>query len=291
MSTAQSEALAAPPGWYPDPVEQQSRRHQHRYWDGASWTATVADADRVGTDPMPPPAPDTRIALPGRAGWVALGGFGIAQVLALLGWWLGVRVAPDHLVVRMLLSQAGLWTGLLGACVFASRRWGTGDLRADYAITMRGTDAGRGLLLAVGARFAAGGVLAVLFVLAPRLAGSNNAVFEAVRQDRTALLALAVLAVFGAPLVEEAFFRGLLQRSLRCRLNAPLAVGLQAVAFGSAHVTLTLGWGNVGVILTLTVTGAVLGAAAEHYRRLGPAIWAHGFFNLIPVVVLLATAH
>jgi hypothetical protein len=36
------------PGWYADP----SKRHEFRYWDGAAWTANVADAGQVSTDPM-----------------------------------------------------------------------------------------------------------------------------------------------------------------------------------------------------------------------------------------------
>jgi hypothetical protein len=35
-------------GWYPDP----RGRHDHRYWDGATWTAHVADAGVADTDPV-----------------------------------------------------------------------------------------------------------------------------------------------------------------------------------------------------------------------------------------------
>ncbi len=34
------------PGWHPDP----SGRHEHRFWDGSSWTASVADAGVVTVD-------------------------------------------------------------------------------------------------------------------------------------------------------------------------------------------------------------------------------------------------
>ena len=37
-----------PPGWYPDPA----RRHEYRYWDGAVWTAQVADRGQAGVDPL-----------------------------------------------------------------------------------------------------------------------------------------------------------------------------------------------------------------------------------------------
>lgn len=37
-----------PPAWYPDPTA----RHDHRWWDGAEWTAHVADAGAVSRDPI-----------------------------------------------------------------------------------------------------------------------------------------------------------------------------------------------------------------------------------------------
>lgn len=39
-----------PAGWHPDPTG----RHQHRYWDGRSWTEHVASNGATSTDPMPP---------------------------------------------------------------------------------------------------------------------------------------------------------------------------------------------------------------------------------------------
>lgn len=38
------------PGWFPDPTG----RHDHRWWDGAAWTAHVADAGVAAVDPLPP---------------------------------------------------------------------------------------------------------------------------------------------------------------------------------------------------------------------------------------------
>jgi hypothetical protein len=37
---------STPPGWYPDPY----RRHQHRWWSGAEWTADIADGGVAGRD-------------------------------------------------------------------------------------------------------------------------------------------------------------------------------------------------------------------------------------------------
>lgn len=47
--SGRSPAVANPPAaWCPDPT----RRHQHRYWDGTSWTAHVADGGRASLDPL-----------------------------------------------------------------------------------------------------------------------------------------------------------------------------------------------------------------------------------------------
>lgn len=290
MTASAPEQIGPPPGWYPDPVEQHSRHHGRRYWDGTGWTATVADGDRVSSDPLPPPAPDTRTPLPGRAGWHALAGFLVGQLLGGAGLWLGRQLAPHELAVRLVISEAGLWTGLLGSCALASRRWGTGNLRADCAIRMQRSDVGRGFLVALVARFVSAALVVLLVLLLPRLAGTNSGVFTVALHDRPALVTLALLAVIGAPLVEETFFRGLLLRSLRCRLGVPAAVGLQALAFGAAHVNPSLGWRNLGVVVGLVVVGVVFGLTAEHYRRLGPSMLAHAWFNLLPAVLLLVVA-
>ncbi|MQA79920.1 MAG: DUF2510 domain-containing protein [Streptosporangiales bacterium] len=50
-----------PAGWYPDPI----RRHQHRYWDGRSWTEHVGSNGATSTDPMPPQPPATAHAAQG----------------------------------------------------------------------------------------------------------------------------------------------------------------------------------------------------------------------------------
>lgn len=44
----QEDRGGVPADWHPDP----SGRHQHRYWDGASWTDHVADNGRQSTDPL-----------------------------------------------------------------------------------------------------------------------------------------------------------------------------------------------------------------------------------------------
>jgi len=41
---------AVAPGWFADPTG----RHAHRYWDGARWSAFVADGGVQAQDPLDP---------------------------------------------------------------------------------------------------------------------------------------------------------------------------------------------------------------------------------------------
>lgn len=48
-------------GWQPDPTG----RHQHRYWDGTSWTDQVSDDGVVGSDPVDGPPAGAGAPAPG----------------------------------------------------------------------------------------------------------------------------------------------------------------------------------------------------------------------------------
>ena len=47
-------------GWKPDPT----KRHQHRYWDGAAWTEHVATEGTQAVDPVPGAPQRTRLRHP-----------------------------------------------------------------------------------------------------------------------------------------------------------------------------------------------------------------------------------
>ncbi len=283
---------AASPGWYPDP----GRRHQLRWWDGERWTLGVADGYEVSEDALPahPGAAgpnstsDGRALLPLRAGAVGL----VAIVAAtLIGSLLALAITGGHhrhLLPALLVGQGTLWAGMAGACWWASRRYGTGSVRRDLGVDARGVDLGWGFLAALAGRIAAGIFALVLFAVDPKLVGSNTGVFDRLRADRAAFLALAVLAAVGAPIFEELFFRGLLLRSLQTRLGAAGAVAVQALLFGMVHAQPTQGWQNVSIIATTGLLGVLLGFLAQHFRRLGPGMATHFFFNLVAVAVLLA---
>ena len=97
---------------------------------------------------------------------------------------------------------------------------------------------------------------------------------------------LAVVVCIGAPLIEELFFRGLVQTRLVDRYGAAVGIGVTSVLFGAAHL---IGWvGPITFVFATAITGAgiVLGLLRHLTGRLGPAILAHVCFNTQALVVV-----
>jgi hypothetical protein len=147
-----------PPAWYPDPTG----RHDHRWWDGAEWTAHVADAGVAAIDPLPAaPSPSEGVrtgAAAAPAPGVAVAALVVGIAAALLGWvpflGLGVAVVGVGLAVLGLrrttrrgrgrgMAAAGLTAALLGGLTAVATTWfavllladGTGGRLGDAART------------------------------------------------------------------------------------------------------------------------------------------------------------
>jgi membrane protease YdiL (CAAX protease family) len=94
----------------------------------------------------------------------------------------------------------------------------------------------------------------------------------------------AAIAVIGAPVVEELFFRGLLLRALTTAMGVPGAIAVQALLFGVAHFSPILGLASVSVMTVVAAAGVIFGITAW-WRRVGTSVAAHAFFNLIAVLI------
>jgi len=88
-----------------------------------------------------------------------------------------------------------------------------------------------------------------------------------------------VLLAVGAPIVEELFFRGLLQRALLHRFGTVPSIVGSAVFFGLAHF-------EALQLPALVAFGIVLAVLAHRTGRLGPGMFAHGAFNAVTVLTL-----
>jgi membrane protease YdiL (CAAX protease family) len=271
----------APPGWYPDPY----RAAQHRWWDGSNWTQSIAGvASAPGWGPRPVPAPHPTLALQAAIGAVlavALPVFASRLVLRSLfdhGWPIGV-----YLTISAVLGYgpALLW------CRYASRRWGSGSLRADAGVSARWVDAGWGPVawLACLATQLVVGIVVTLGRIPT--AGNTDGIGER-RDDRAFVIAVLVLAVVVAPIVEEIIFRGFVLRGLLSCMSVVPAVAIQAVLFGASHVDPARGMGNIGLVLILSGVGATLGGAAYLTRRLAPSMIAHAIGNAVAMALVLS---
>lgn len=186
-----------------------------------------------------------------------------------------------------LAGEIGLWSGMVGAAVFVSRRYGTRSLRNDFGLALNWRDLWPGACALV-----VGLVLTNLVAAAfsgSRFAGSNTQIIAGEKHNGVGFAVITVIVAVGAPVFEELFFRGVLRTALAVRLGSHAAVWIQAGLFGLAHYRPAGGLGNVSVIVIVGSLGVVLGYTARATRRLGPGMIAHGLFNSIQVVLVLTS--
>jgi membrane protease YdiL (CAAX protease family) len=257
-----------PPGWYDDPW----RLAPSRWWDGQAWSWQVQPT-------LPARAP----SVPIEAGLWGL--LAITAVMIALHVVAGLVAPHLPVVAGVVLVTLALYGPMAAFCVYASRRWATGRLSVDFGARIRPVD----LAIGVAALFAALQLERIVALLIDVLHVPITSNVTDVSDDRALYVTLAAVAVVAAPLVEELFFRGLVLSALRSRVRPVPAVTVQAVVFGAYHAAPVYGWGNAGLVIVLSVVGAVFGATAQLTRRLGGGIVAHALLNGIVFVVLLVT--
>lgn len=93
-------------------------------------------------------------------------------------------------------------------------------------------------------------------------------------RSTVALVAIGVLLVVVAPIVEEFFFRGFLYRSLRTTLPIPAAALIGGLLFGGVHLST-----GVAATLPLAVLGVAFCLIVERTGSLYPVIALHAVVN------------
>ncbi len=186
------------------------------------------------------------------------------------------------LVWQMLLLAPG-WIALLGVSwLFAGA---LGHERTGWSLRGEASDVPLGVFSGVLLQIP---LLIIVLVII-------QAVFGEIEQSGRALALVdmadtwpevAILVLFvgvGAPVVEELFYRGLVQTWFVDRLGPVVGIGISSLIFGAVHLSLI-------ELAPLTVVGMVLGLLYWKTGRLLPAIIAHMTFNLFTLVNLLAAA-
>lgn len=94
------------------------------------------------------------------------------------------------------------------------------------------------------------------------------------------VLLLVLFVGIGAPVVEELFYRGVVQRSLVSRLGPLLGITIASLIFGAVHFRLV-------ELAPLAAVGAGLGFLYWKTGRLLPAVMGHVTFNMLTLVNLI----
>jgi hypothetical protein len=218
-----------------------------------------------------------------------------------------------------IVSLVGLWIGLTGAVLVATRlasrrdtgrvasraargarpelaegeaRHGSGSVVSDYGLELKPwPDIPLGIVAGVASQY-----LLVPVVEAPLLPFVHHLYSRLGHPAQTltghafgpGLVLLAVLVCLGSPVVEELFFRGLLLRALMGsfeqlgpRLAPAASIAITALVFGLVHFEALQFLGLAGF-------GAVLGLLAWRTGRLGPCIVAHMTFNTVTIIAIVA---
>ena len=176
----------------------------------------------------------------------------------------------------------GLWPWI------ATRRRGNGP-RLDLGLAFTRDDIGWGVL-GGATSLALGSLVAVVteHFTGPFDSAAGDAITSA-NVPHWVVYLFAVLAVFGAPFMEELCFRGLTFASLakfseqRGWPPVPIATVLSAALFAAIHLE------PVRFPLLFTI-GLVLSFLRAKTGRVGASMLAHGINNLIPVIGLLTGA-
>lgn len=208
-----------------------------------------------------------------------------AQVLsAIVLTIFGETGGTDTPIGVLAIALTATWCAYIAGMWTVSGRSGTADPVNDFGISMLPIDAvGLGI-----------GVLAQLVVIRlvyfplenlwPKVFADDelkrNAEGLVDRAGGLMTVLLFVLVVFGAPIVEELFYRGLLQRSLLARFNDTLVVVGVAALFALIHFRPVEYPG-------LFVFGLILGICAQVTGRLGMSIMAHIGFNVTGLILVL----
>jgi membrane protease YdiL (CAAX protease family) len=280
---ATEHASARPPGWYPDPYE----RFPFRWWDGTVWTWYAASGDSsVQWDPtsvedVKPQPPGLRGVGLAVAGYV----FGVGLSLAVIAIYAATG-HPGGKAAELVASEIGLWFGLLGAVVLVSRRRGTGSLRRDFGLKFRPIDIGLGLAASLVGHVLAGFAVLPVSFLFRHVSHPSQSVIDDLAHGVLGWTVLILVVCVGAPIIEELFFRGLVQVRLIGRWGPVRGITVTAVLFGAAHLIAWQGPVTFAYGVSVFAGGLVLGAARYYSGRLGTSISGHMFFNAQAMLAL-----
>lgn len=177
-----------------------------------------------------------------------------------------VGIAPAHLAT--IIVGWLIVTGGGKRPFFATLGWRSGGIRWwHYLIIM-------------------GGFFMVAAIVQQFIPEQEHTLIRMLKSSRNAVIALAILAVLSAPLVEEVVYRGVLFSAFQKRFGVPSAFALVTLLFALVHVPQYLE--SISTILLLTLLSVILTFLRVYSGNLWPAFLLHTVFNGLQSLLLLA---
>jgi membrane protease YdiL (CAAX protease family) len=235
--------------------------------------------------PLEPPLPPVRWGMGDAAvGYLVANVFSLIAAVAVLsatGYLEDDGSSSDDIPLTLTaLLQVPLWLGYFGAPWYAAKYKGNGLVR-DFGLRMRWVDVPVGLGIGLATQVG----LAIVYAPIARALGIEDVGAAAQEltdkaKDPLGIVLLFLIVAIGAPIIEEIFFRGLVMRSIENRFGTVAAVIGSGIFFGIIHF-------QPADAPPLIVVGIVLAVLTVRTGRLGPAIWAHVFFNATAATLLV----
>lgn len=220
---------------------------------------------------------------------------------------------PAYLI---LLTSFGMYFAWIGHMYLTSYRKGSKSVAKDYLIKFKKQDILWGILFAaVGFGFVTLTSI-ILEQTGLNLEGSDNGSFIMEHTGIWFILIGIVMASIVGPLAEEFFFRGYLMNSIThsityyrdksasessngfgvkimsglYRARWVIAVILSSVVFGFMHFQGTETFGQWLVVIITGCLGLMFALMTVFFKRIGPAVFAHMFYNGTTVLIAYIAA-
>jgi len=198
----------------------------------------------------------------------------------------GAKTAADLPPGWLTAASLAQWIPMVAAIWYVGKRFGAGNLSADFGLSFRPIDL-IGVPLGVITQLV---LVRLVYVPLESLWPGTFALDKIEERARTTyesangggLVLLVLVVVVGAPLVEELAYRGLLQGAFTRRLSDWIGVVVVAAWFAVIHF-------QAIEIPGLFVVGLVLGVCAVRTGRLGLGVVTHMAFNATGLILVAST--
>jgi membrane protease YdiL (CAAX protease family) len=235
-----------------------------RWWDGTQWTAHEAH----------PAVENTAPTFPLLAAFVAV----VVLYASLVAANLSLKfLSSIHPFVGFFGPIFIAYGPSVAFCIYVHRRWRS--VASRRSLRPRFSDLGWGPLVWFSGFL--GQLFLVVLIKVFEVPSASNVppVTEENRPSLFGFWMITIVAAVIAPLFEEFIFRGTILPALRSKMSPWMAIPLQGLFFGLAHVQWGSGKGNIGLVLIITWVGMLYGVAASNLRRIWPTIIAHAMMN------------